>query len=135
MLFRSIGRIEARIAPQRPIERDEVARLGELRRDERAPRGEQRPLGVEAAYGHALMALAHHQLAQRPQPAKTDDVEPMDHNTLTLIWWQRATLLLPVQALVQRFAELQTLAEKFAPETVASQSAPADDSDSAQGRA
>lgn len=77
-----------------------------------------RPLGVEAAYGHALMALAHHQLAQRTQPPKTDDFETMDHETLTLVWWQRATLLLPVQALALRFAELQPLADKFAPASV-----------------
>src|SRR5690606_19761282 len=40
-----------------------------------------RPLGVQAGYGHALMALAHQQLAKHTQQVAPDDVQR---------WWYRA---------------------------------------------
>jgi len=61
-----------------------------------------RPLGVHAAYGHALAALAHHELARhRGQPAP----EAMRQ------CWSRATLLMSPQALAARYPELQPLTE------------------------
>ena len=62
--------------------------------------GRLRPLGVEAGYGYALLALSYHQL---------DNTDPSasDHAAR---WWSRATLLLPVSALVDRFSELAAMA-------------------------
>jgi len=56
-----------------------------------------RPLGVEAAYGHALMALSCHHLSDSPG---TDEVD---------VWWHRATLLMPAVELIHRFGELRVL--------------------------
>ena len=56
-----------------------------------------RPLGVEAAYGHALMALSYSHLAD---PAAARHAR---------MWWSRATLMIPAVALVDRFAELDRL--------------------------
>lgn len=56
-----------------------------------------RPLGVEAAYGHALMALSFTQV----------DDEGSDQEALR--WWSRATLLMPATALVDRFEQLDRL--------------------------
>ena len=64
-----------------------------------------RPLGVEAGYGHALMAYCYHMLAPG------GDAMP---------WWSRATLLLPAEVLVERFPELGALAGQY----TASQAAP-----------
>lgn len=50
-----------------------------------------RPLGVDAGYGHALVALAYQRRGQ-PEAAKT--------------WWQRATLLVPEHALCLRYPQL-----------------------------
>ncbi len=58
---------------------------------------ELRPLGVEAAYGHALLALAFHEKGE---------LHMHDHAQL---WWSRATLLMTPAALVDRFAELEPL--------------------------
>ena len=69
---------------------DATALAGELVND-------LRPLGVDAAYGHALMALSYQRLddaAARAQAA---------------VWWSRATLLMPPSALVDRFRELEPL--------------------------
>lgn len=56
---------------------------------------ELRPLGVEAGYGHALMALCYH---------RTDtDAEAGKH------WWANATALLPTETLLRRFPELQVM--------------------------
>jgi hypothetical protein len=60
-----------------------------------------RPLGIEAGYGHALMALSFHQLATAGDDAAARQ---------TSRWWRRATILLPVPQLVRRFAELEPLA-------------------------
>jgi len=62
-----------------------------------------RPLGVEAGYGYALMALSYHMLAEN-DPLRCDS----DHEAQ--LWWSRATLLLPVTAMIDRFAELASLA-------------------------
>ena len=56
-----------------------------------------RPLGVEAAYGHALMALSYHHLTDPDARSRAD------------LWWSRATLLMPAPALVDRFAELNAI--------------------------
>lgn len=58
-----------------------------------------RPLGVEAAFGHALMALSYHGLAD----------SSAERNAR--IWWSRATLLMPAAALLDRFGELHELAQ------------------------
>lgn len=68
---------------------------------------ELRPLGVDAGFGYALMALAHHRVvpdgSERPpdQPTVDDAVQ----------WWRRATLLLPPSALMARFEELGQFAD------------------------
>jgi hypothetical protein len=59
---------------------------------------EIRPLGVEAAYGHALMALSFTQ------------VDDEGANRDARLWWSRATLLMPAAALVDRFEQLNRLA-------------------------
>ena len=58
-----------------------------------------RPLGVEAAFGHALMALSFHH-----------STEP-DAGPSARLWWARATLLLPEADLVGWFADLKPLIE------------------------
>lgn len=57
-----------------------------------------RPLGVEAGFGHALMAYSFSQLPDSDSPAQAEQ------------WWSRATLLLPAPVLADRFTELQKLA-------------------------
>lgn len=63
-----------------------------------------RPLGVEAGLGYGLMALAYWQLKRR-----TEDDAPYEAAAQT--WWSRATLLLPVERLVERYPELQPVAD------------------------
>jgi len=53
-----------------------------------------RPLGVEAGYGHALLALCYHE---------TDRAEESQQ------FWQAATTLLPSSVLLHRFPELKLL--------------------------
>lgn len=65
-----------------------------------------RPLGVEAGYGHALMALSHLQLAMRDAAE-----QPEAHRDEARTWWSRATLLLPQDTLTTRYRELQPLLE------------------------
>lgn len=64
---------------------------------------ELRPLGVEAGYGHALMALCHYYT-----DAGTDGGEVSSE---ARTWWQQATLLLPPDTLLKRYPELQPLTE------------------------
>jgi len=62
-----------------------------------------RPLGIDAGYGHALMALCHYHTDNNP-----------DNNNIsnaTQTWWQQATLLLPPNTLLKRFPELKPLTE------------------------
>lgn len=62
---------------------------------------ELRPLGVEAGYGHALLALCHREdRSARDESARRAEVER---------WWRRATLLLPEPALLERYPELKVL--------------------------
>lgn len=66
---------------------------------------ELRPLGVDASYGYALMALSEYECARHEdRPDAPGDAQPWR------TWWERATLLLPVEALVGRFAELDVMA-------------------------
>lgn len=65
-----------------------------------------RPLGIEAGYGHALMALCHyHGRGHESEQVATDAI---DHAKR---WWNRATLLLPEDTLIQRYPELTPLTE------------------------
>ncbi len=64
------------------------------------------PLGVDAGYGYALMALAHHRVGQRQAE---DGGEIRNHAPATAAWWSKATLLLPVDALTGRYRELEVL--------------------------
>lgn len=61
-----------------------------------------RPLGVDAGYGHALMALSYQQVSPGPQSPQEEQARQ---------WWARATLLLPPSTLVGRFQQLQPLAQ------------------------
>ncbi len=61
-----------------------------------------RPLGVDAGYGHALMALCHYH---------STDADPITPNQSAKTWWEQATLLLPPESLLQRFPELAPLTE------------------------
>ena len=63
---------------------------------------ELRPLGVDAGFGHAMMALSFHHLDRDQYPAAQDQAA---------LWWSRATLLLPQSALVARLPELAPLVE------------------------
>ncbi|MCC6578949.1 MAG: hypothetical protein IT440_00790 [Phycisphaeraceae bacterium] len=63
-----------------------------------------RPLGVDAGYGHALMALSCHRLAT----AGRDDLAELAKQ-----WWATATLLLPAETLLWRFAELKPVMESL----------------------
>jgi tetratricopeptide (TPR) repeat protein len=64
-----------------------------------------RPLGVQAGYGHAMIALAYHEQAAHARIPAPEDVK---------VWWSRATLLLAPAALVERFPELHPLTESKA---------------------
>lgn len=71
-----------------------------------------RPLGTDAGYAHGLMALCCHRLALAapgaPAAPGADQPAWMEQ---AATWWNRATMLLPVSALVGRFAELRQVAE------------------------
>jgi hypothetical protein len=73
-----------------------------------------RPLGVEAGFGHALLAWCHRRrLRQGAASESRDDLSaPMDHAQAMRRWWRRATLLLSPAAIVYRFPELAPLAEE-----------------------
>lgn len=59
-----------------------------------------RPLGIDAGLGYALLALAcYHSAAHAEDPLIKD----------AQLWWERATLLLPLATLVRRFPELQAI--------------------------
>jgi len=61
-----------------------------------------RPLGLEAGFGYALLALSHLKQGSPQNPSENDQAEA---------WWSRATLLLPVRVLVDRFEELDQIAQ------------------------
>lgn len=56
-----------------------------------------RPLGVEAGYGHALLAWC---FGQRNDEAAGDAAQ-------AALWWRRATTLLPAAAIAARFPEMR----------------------------
>ena len=62
-----------------------------------------RPLGVEAGYGHALLALCHRE--------DRSERDAADRQRAVSLWWQRATRLLPEAALLDRYPELRRLAD------------------------
>ena len=68
-----------------------------------------RPLGVEAGYGHALLALCHYKQTQAPN---LDGDELNTNHEQAKHWWTNATLLLPPETLAQRYPELKTLTER-----------------------
>ncbi len=57
-----------------------------------------RPLGASAGFGHALVALAYRMLEGQPDHPEAQ--------RLARLWWSRATLLVPVEALLHRFPNL-----------------------------
>jgi tetratricopeptide (TPR) repeat protein len=65
-----------------------------------------RPLGVEAGFGHALMALCC-QAARSETPRDTER-----QRALAQRWWQRARTLLPEQTLLNEFPELSPLKQE-----------------------
>lgn len=74
------------------------------------------PLGVEAGYGHALMALSCHQAArQKVSRLPEAPGEGGGGASADELWgkaaaaWSNATLLLPVEDLTERFAEVGAL--------------------------
>ncbi|MFN3166045.1 MAG: hypothetical protein ACE37H_03165 [Phycisphaeraceae bacterium] len=65
------------------------------------------PLGVDAGYGHGLLALCYHQLAlHEPDADAARRADLADHATR---WWDKATLLIPPAALVFRHPDLGPL--------------------------
>lgn len=66
---------------------------------------ELRPLGVEAGYGHALLALCY----RRAQPGEKGEAAWDERREQAATWWRRATALLPAEALVERFPELAAM--------------------------
>ena len=75
-----------------------------------------RPLGVEAGYGHALMALCHYHCPDADTPSGVDPGANPDSGTTPAhrsarTWWRQATLLLPAGSLLHRFPELAPLTE------------------------
>ena len=79
-----------------------------------------RPLGVDAGFGHALMALAYF---QSPEPAESTE-DQKTYREHAAEWWSRATLLLPIPLLVGRFAELEPLKDALAPSTASASPPP-----------
>jgi len=65
-----------------------------------------RPLGVEAGYGHALMALCHYH-----DPTQGETADDATAHDAAKQWWGRATLLLPSHTLLSRYPELKPLTE------------------------
>lgn len=65
------------------------------------------PMGIEAGYGYALLALCHHVLAKHS--AALDDAERHTYTQQAKRYWDQATLLIPPAALVYRYPELQKL--------------------------
>jgi len=63
------------------------------------------PLGVEAGYGYALLALCHAMLAEH-DPSH-EDTERIDLANRAKQYWDKATLLIPPAALVYRYPDLQ----------------------------
>lgn len=64
-----------------------------------------KPLGVEAGYGHGLLAYCCDQVADRLE----DPDDAQRHRDDAARWWRNATVLLPPAALAYRFHELAGL--------------------------
>ena len=60
-----------------------------------------RPLGVDAGFGYALMALSHYMTGSPPNDAP---------DSPAAVWWARATMLLAPSVLIGRFDELGCIA-------------------------
>jgi hypothetical protein len=69
-----------------------------------------RPLGIEAGYGHTLMALSYYATSGNAVALDGTVPPPVADHAQTRLWWSRATLLLPVAHLVRRCAALGELA-------------------------
>lgn len=69
---------------------------------------ELRPLGIEAGYGHALLALCHHRFSQREHE---DEACRHEARARSAVWWGTAQQLLPVERLAARFPEVDALTE------------------------
>jgi hypothetical protein len=67
------------------------------------------PLGIEAAYGHGLLALCFHHLAERDPSADESKKQQLAERAKSL--WDKATLLIPASALVYRHPDLRALLE------------------------
>ena len=74
---------------------DAVERSADMIRD-------LRPLGVDAGFGYALMALSYQKLEEHKRQGM---------NRHAKLWWLRATTLLPQRALIDRYSELASLAD------------------------
>lgn len=70
-----------------------------------------RPLGVEAGYGHGLLAYCCDQIASHLQ----DPEDAERHRDAAARWWRSATLLIPPAALAYRFHELADLSAEGRP--------------------
>lgn len=74
-----------------------------------------RPLGVSAGFGYALLAWSYHNLSAAQPPIDTardyttEAAPTIDHARHARDWWHRATLLLPIQTLTERYKELTPL--------------------------
>lgn len=67
-----------------------------------------RPLGVEAGYGHGLLAYCCDQVARH-----LDDPDNAErHRKAAASWWRRATILIPPAALAFRFNELSGMQQE-----------------------
>ncbi len=64
-----------------------------------------RPLGIEAGYGHGLLAYCCDRLAERSTSIDETTRQQLTHQARA--WWDKATLLIPPAALVYRYPELR----------------------------
>jgi len=65
------------------------------------------PLGIDAAYGHGLLALCFHHLSERDPAADAPQKQQLAERAKAL--WDKATLLIPASALVYRHPDLKPL--------------------------
>lgn len=77
-----------------------------------------KPLGVEAGYGHALLALCHHQLAAKNNPTDASDHEASsraaNHAEQAKRLRNNATILIPPAALMCKLPDLVQLLQPSA---------------------
>jgi len=65
------------------------------------------PLGVEAGYGHGLLAVCYQQLALHDPSADLQQKKLLSQ--LARRWWDRATLLIPPAALLYRYPDMSVV--------------------------